>query len=304
MAAVATPLAPMSNPHSSETILLSPPKVRQPYTPPPQKDEEDTSVDTRPLSRHSDDMNGHVDVDMKSLHLNSIEDCAGQKRKKKHHRSKNGGESLAGMLRRGIVEHQLGLSLNAILLVGMSWCMFPSLRRDLEASFTLSYKIQRREAGGESLYGQGPRDLWLVASLVVIFTGVRAFMLDHVLVPLAAILGIRKRKRRVRYVNCSCEKIVFRQTGTNGVQIRRAKLPSPLLHDLLDVGRSNLHSGYAIKLLELCSDHRIRHHECSDIALDPLPEAVCWSRDEVLLPLSTRFLGPANRSHTSGRATA
>jgi hypothetical protein len=200
-------------------------------------------------------MNGHVEVDMKSMRLDSIDASAGQRRKVKDYRSRNGGESLAGLLRRGIVEHQLGLSLNAILLVGMSWCMFPRLRGDLEASFTLSYKVQRRGPEEESLYGQGPRDLWLVASLVVIFTGVRAFMLDHVLMPLAGILGIRKRKGRVRYVNCSCEKTVLRQTGTNGEQIRRTELPSPLLHDLLDVGRSHLRSGHDFQPLELCRDY-------------------------------------------------
>ena len=204
MATVATPLAPMSNPHSSETVLLGPPHVRQPYTPPPQKDEDDeAAIDARPLSRNSNDMNGHIEVEMKSVPLNSIEASAGQRRKIKHKRTKS-GESLAGLLRRSIVEHQLGLSLNAILLVGMSWCMFPRLRGDLEALFTLSYKVQGGGPDGESLYGQGPRDLWLVASLVVIFTGVRAFMLDHVLMPLAGVMGIRKRKGRVRYVNHCC----------------------------------------------------------------------------------------------------
>ena len=136
---------------------------------------------------------------MKGLRVDNVEASAGQRRKSKP--KKNGdGQSLAGMLRKGIVDHQLGLSLNVILLVAMSWCLFPSIRDKLEASFTLSYKARQSGIGEEGWYGQGPRDLWLVASLVVVFTGVRAFMLDHVLMPLAGLLGIRKKKARVRYV--------------------------------------------------------------------------------------------------------
>lgn len=102
------------------------------------------------------------------------------------------------------MDHQLGLSLNVVLLVGMSWFLFPSLREKLEAGFTLSYKVERTGLEVQSLYGQGPRDLWLVASLVIVFTGVRAFMLDYVLMPLAGLMGIRKKKGKVRLVHRSC----------------------------------------------------------------------------------------------------
>jgi hypothetical protein len=198
MAAVAYPPTPISAPKLDEAKLLSPPKVRHPYTPPPQKDE-DAECDSRPLSRSDDEMNGDVEVDMKSMRLDTVQASAGRRRKKRG--SSIGGESLAGMLRRGIVDHQLGLSLNVILLVAMSWCLFPSLREKLEAGFLLSYKTQRKSRDGEGLYGQGPRDIWFVVSLVVVFTGVRAFMLDHVLMPLGGLLGIQRKKGRVRYVN-------------------------------------------------------------------------------------------------------
>jgi acyl-CoA-dependent ceramide synthase len=142
-------------------------------------------------------MNGDVEVDMKSVQLDTVEASAGRRRKKRG--GNVGGESLAGMLRRGIVDHQLGLSLNVILLVAMSWCLFPSLREKLEAGFLLSYKVQQKSRDGEGMYGQGRRDIWLVVSLVVVFTSVRAFMLDYVLMPLGGLLGIRKKKGRVRY---------------------------------------------------------------------------------------------------------
>ena len=118
-----------------------------------------------------------------------------RKRRRETNKSATGGESLAGMLRRGIVNHQLGLSLNLILLVGMSWCVFPSLRNKLEAFFWLSYRTTKQ---ADAMFGQGPRDLNLVIGFVVLFTGLRAFMLDHVLMPLAGALGVRQHKGRVR----------------------------------------------------------------------------------------------------------
>lgn len=201
MAAVAIPPTPISTSKVDDMKPLGPLKVRTPYTPPPQK-EDDTISKSRQMSRNDDDTNGEVEVDMKGLRLDNVEASAGQKRKSK--RGNNAvGDSLAGMLRKGIVGHQLGLSLNVILLVALSWFLFPSIREKLEASFTLSYRVRQAGIEGAGLHGQGPRDLWLVASLVVVFTGVRAFTLDHVLMPLAALLGIWKKKGRVRYVHLS-----------------------------------------------------------------------------------------------------
>lgn len=199
---MALPPTPVSASDTDETKLLSPPRVRQPYTPPPKGDDGAVSdSDSRPLSRNDEEMNGDVEVDMKGLRVDNVEASAGQKPRRKNKAKSHGdAQSLAGMLRRGIVDHQLGLSLNVILLVAMSWCLFPSIREKLEASFTLSYKASRSGLEGSGWYGQGPRDLWLVASLVVVFTGVRAFMLDYVLMPLAGLMGIKKKKGRVRYV--------------------------------------------------------------------------------------------------------
>ena len=196
MAAVAYPSVPAFAAETDEELLLSPPKIRNPYTPPPHRGDRDIN-DSRSLHRSDKEMNGYLEVDTKGLQSNSPQASAGRKRKKKHEK-KDKSESLAGMLRRGIVDHQLGLSLNAVLLVGMSWCLFPRLRDKLQSLFMLSYTAGLRGAAGESLYGQGPRDLCLVLGLVVIFTGVRAFMLDQVLMPLAGMMGIDKRKARVR----------------------------------------------------------------------------------------------------------
>ena len=118
------------------------------------------------------------------------------RRKRGGSKGATNSESLAGMLRRGTVKHQLGLSLNLLLLVGMSWCLFPTIRHKLDAFLWLSYR--QADTEGIPIYGQGPRDLVFVGAFVVLFTGVRAFMLDYVLMPAAGALGIGKQKGKVR----------------------------------------------------------------------------------------------------------
>ncbi|KAI5361870.1 Putative TRAM1-like protein [Septoria linicola] len=103
-------------------------------------------------------------------------------------------ESLGSALRKAVMEHQLGLSLNFVLLLGMTYVLFPSLRDNIRACFTLSYAS---DVPGQ--YGHGLRDMYLVASCVIYFTGFRAFMLDYVLMPMAASCGIGRKKGRVRF---------------------------------------------------------------------------------------------------------
>ncbi|KAK4502368.1 hypothetical protein PRZ48_005793 [Zasmidium cellare] len=103
-------------------------------------------------------------------------------------------ESIWSALRKIAMEHQLGLSLNFILLLAMSHVMFPSLRSMTSACFTLSYPT---DVPGQ--YGQGPRDMYLVGSCIIYFMAFRAFMLDYVLMPIASYCGIGRRKGRVRF---------------------------------------------------------------------------------------------------------
>ncbi|KAK3072001.1 Sphingosine N-acyltransferase lag1 [Teratosphaeriaceae sp. CCFEE 6253] len=145
--------------------------MREPYTPPPQRmmNVEDLSI---------------------CASGGDIEASPGKRRK---HGEKP--ESLWGMLRRGIVDHQMGLSLNIMLFVGMSYAFFPSLRNRMSSFFGLSYGA----ATNSGLYGQGTRDMYLVASFIVFFTALRAFALDYMLIPLAGWCGINKTKGKVRF---------------------------------------------------------------------------------------------------------
>ena len=150
---------------------LCPPQMREPFTPPPQRmiNMEDMSI---------------------CASGGDLEASPGKRRKQG-----DKPENLWGMLRRGIVDHQLGLSLNIVLFVGMSYAFFPSLRSKMSAFFSLSYPVSTKSG----LYGQGTRDMYLVASFIVFFTGLRAFALDYLLLPLAGWCGIDKKKGKVRF---------------------------------------------------------------------------------------------------------
>lgn len=102
-------------------------------------------------------------------------------------------ESIGGMLRQAMVNHQLGISLNLILLVALTYLLFPSLRDRVGAFFTLQYSTGK--AGEFSI---GPKDTYLVVGYVVLFTGLRAACMDYALLPLASALGIRNKKTKVR----------------------------------------------------------------------------------------------------------
>lgn len=114
--------------------------------------------------------------------------------KRRNTGSSKDNESLGSALRKLAMDHQLGLSLNFIILLGMCHAIFPSLRSKTRACFALSYPTET-----PGMYGQGPRDMYLVVSCVVYFTALRAFMLDYVLMPLAGYCGIGRRKGRVRF---------------------------------------------------------------------------------------------------------
>lgn len=198
---------------------LSPPQIRQPYTPPPRSRDSETNerddgmedgvVEVKPLQESNRQVNGSADV--KTHGLGGMDDLAicaspGEFARAKRKRSSSlkqvlESQNLATMLRKGIVNHQLGLSLNLMILLSMSWCIFPSLRETLDAYFMLSY--QSSLPGQEAMYGQGLRDLYFVAAFTILFTGLRAFMLNYVLTPLAGLWGIRNKRTRDRFAEQS-----------------------------------------------------------------------------------------------------
>lgn len=194
------------------------------YAPSEHKQEEgDLAVSMKTIS------NGGIDMDDMAICASPA--AAPSMRKSKRRKCDESVESLGGMLRRFAVQHQLGLSLNLMLLVGMSYLFFPSLRDSMSAFLSLSYRAEPQldsESMAKSMYGQGPRDLHLVAAFIVFFTAYRAFMLDYILMPLAASCGIRQRKGRVRFAEQAHLLIYYYVYWTWGVYLFWRDTPSSL----------------------------------------------------------------------------
>lgn len=150
-------------------------------------------------------------------------------------------ESIGGMLRKAMVDHQLGVSLNLILLVALTYLLFPSLRERVGAFFTLQYAT-----GKTGEFSLGPRDMYLVVGYVVLFTGVRAACMDYALLPLAGVLGIKQKKAKVRYaLSLNCLFTVSRNSTLTLSQVRGASIHSALLLRLLDLGTCCFHPRYS-----------------------------------------------------------
>lgn len=223
---------PIVAPHANamwdvnEDGTLFPPQRRDIYTPPPQKAErEDMAAEsTRKMAAGSSE-------DMRTFARSQASTSEHPKRiqKERTPKTSDSAESLAEMLRRGIVEHQLGLSVNLVLLVGLSWLLFPTLRERMEAFSTLSYRTSF------GVYGQGPKDLQLVLSFVVVFTAVRAFALDHILTPVATLLGIRRQKPKVRFAEQSYLLLYYCVYWSWGLYLFIRDTPSSLPSSKLDV---------------------------------------------------------------------
>lgn len=95
-----------------------------------------------------------------------------------------------------LLEHQLGLCVNAILVILISHFLFPDLRDKTGGFFLLSYRL-------DDCYGVGLQDLKLVLGFKVFFTATRAASLDYLLKPLAANMGITKMKTQIRFAEQS-----------------------------------------------------------------------------------------------------
>lgn len=88
----------------------------------------------------------------------------------------------------------LGLSLNLLALLALTHLSFPRFRTRTASFFQLSYYHPNT-----NLYHQGPVDFFYVATWIVIFTGLRAAVMTYLLIPAAALAGLKKPKTQVRF---------------------------------------------------------------------------------------------------------
>ena len=87
-----------------------------------------------------------------------------------------------------------GLAANLLALLALTHLCFPRARRHTRKFFRLSYYNPDTDR-----YKLGWDDLPLIFYWIVVFTGLRASMMDYALTPLAQLAGIGKKKARVRF---------------------------------------------------------------------------------------------------------
>ncbi|KIW76218.1 hypothetical protein Z517_10964 [Fonsecaea pedrosoi CBS 271.37] len=93
-----------------------------------------------------------------------------------------------------VVDHQISISVNLISMLFFVHILFPSARHHTQKFFRISY---HNPATGN--FALGWDDIFFVFYWIIVFTGLRCAVMDYLLSPLAASLGIRKRKPKVRF---------------------------------------------------------------------------------------------------------
>lgn len=109
-------------------------------------------------------------------------------------RKKSRGDTLFGAFCAWLEQHQIGLSVNLLLLLALTHTCFPRARTTTRKFFELSYYDA---ASGQ--YTQGWDDFHFVSFGIIVFTALRAATMDYVLKPLARMGGIQKKKATVRF---------------------------------------------------------------------------------------------------------
>ncbi|OJD35110.1 nuclear protein localization protein 4 [Diplodia corticola] len=109
-------------------------------------------------------------------------------------RKKARDDSLVGAFCGWLEAHQIGLSVNLLILLALTHACFPRARPTTRKFFELSYYDA---ATGK--YTHGWDDFPFVFFGIVVFTALRAATMDYVLKPLARLGGIQKKKATVRF---------------------------------------------------------------------------------------------------------
>ncbi|KAI1323600.1 TLC domain-containing protein [Xylariaceae sp. FL0255] len=97
-------------------------------------------------------------------------------------------------LTRWLLDNQIGLSFNLIALIFLTHIFIPKARPHTLKFFTLSYYNPTT-----ATYAVGGDDYHFIAFCIVLFTGLRAALMEHAFAPLAKQWGLTKRKDMTRF---------------------------------------------------------------------------------------------------------
>jgi acyl-CoA-dependent ceramide synthase len=92
----------------------------------------------------------------------------------------------------------LGLAVNLLMLLGLTHISFPRARQHTRQFFELSYYNPESDE-----YCIGWSDAWLVVYWIVIFTGLRAAVMDYILLPFAKAGGVKTERDQTRFAEQS-----------------------------------------------------------------------------------------------------
>ncbi|KAI2639218.1 TLC domain-containing protein [Xylaria nigripes] len=109
-------------------------------------------------------------------------------------RVKRKGDGAIKSLTRWLLDNQIGLSFNLIALIFLTYMFIPKARPHTFKFFTLSYY---NPASGS--YAIGGDDYYFITFCIVLFTGLRAGLMEHIFAPLAKQWGLKKRKDMTRF---------------------------------------------------------------------------------------------------------
>ncbi|KAI0886265.1 longevity assurance proteins LAG1/LAC1 [Annulohypoxylon maeteangense] len=97
-------------------------------------------------------------------------------------------------LARWFLNNQTGFSFNLITLIFLAHICLPKARPHTSKFFTLSY--YNSESGK---YAIGSNDYYFISFFILLFTGLRAGFMEHLLAPFARKWGVSKRKEITRF---------------------------------------------------------------------------------------------------------
>ncbi|KAK7985872.1 sphingosine n-acyltransferase lac1 [Apiospora saccharicola] len=109
-------------------------------------------------------------------------------------RVKRKGDGPMKNLARWLLDNQTGFSFNLIALLFLTHFCLPKARAFTSKFFTISHY---NDATGR--YAVGENDYYFIVFCMVLFTGLRAGVMEHVLAPLAKLWGISKKKEITRF---------------------------------------------------------------------------------------------------------
>jgi hypothetical protein len=117
-----------------------------------------------------------------------------------------------------------GLSINLLALLCLTHVCFPKVRTQTRKFFSLSY--HNPDSGK---YALGPNDAWMVLYWVVIFTGLRAAVMEYILMPLAKKAKVVTKRDQTRFSEQAWLLVYYSIFWTLGMVMRSVTLQNDTL---------------------------------------------------------------------------